>query len=75
MGFRYMLGLSQEKLALNAGIERTRLQRIEHGKRLPSGEEMEAIALSLASTVEECFPPQVALITDEDDMVERVSAL
>jgi transcriptional regulator with XRE-family HTH domain len=70
---RYMLCLSQKQLAREAMIERTRLQRIEHCRCVPSGEEKEFIALALASKVEECFPFESTPALDEGDMPEETA--
>lgn len=48
-------GLSQEKLALMAGVERAYLAKIESGKRNPTIDYLEKITLSLGHTLPEFF--------------------
>ncbi len=47
---RTMLGLSQEKLALKAEIDRTYLAGVEQGKRNPSIKSLEKIINALTGT-------------------------
>lgn len=52
---RNALGLSQEKLALKAEIDRTYLAGVESGKRNPSIKSMEKIINALGVTFGEFF--------------------
>lgn len=52
---RNALGLSQEKLALKAGIDRTYLAGVEQGKRNPSIKSLEKIINALEVTFSEFF--------------------
>lgn len=65
--FRKQLGLSQVRAAENSLVERTRFQRIESHKVMPTREEMEFIAEALASTVEGCFPPEGTASSGSDE--------
>lgn len=47
--------LTQERLALMVGIERSHLSRIESGDRNPSFDLLEKIAESLGTTLSELF--------------------
>lgn len=48
-------GLSQEKLALKADIDRTYLAGVEQGKRNPSLRSLEKIVIALEVTFQELF--------------------
>lgn len=52
---RIALGLSQEKLALKAEIDRTYLAGVEQGKRNPSIKSLEKIINALEVTFSEFF--------------------
>lgn len=52
---RNQMGLSQEKLALKAGIDRTYLAGIESGKRNATITSIEKIAVSLEVSMKEFF--------------------
>lgn len=52
---RIALGLSQEKLALKADIDRTYLAGVEQGKRNPSVKSLEKIINALGVTFGEFF--------------------
>ena len=52
---RKIKGLSQEKLALKADIDRTYLAGVEQGKRNASLKSLEKIIIALDITVEEFF--------------------
>jgi transcriptional regulator with XRE-family HTH domain len=55
---RKKLGLSQERLALAAGLDRTFVWKVEHGKRNPS--------------LESLFRVAAALRTEPDELVREV---
>jgi transcriptional regulator with XRE-family HTH domain len=55
---RKSLGLSQERLALAAGLDRTFVWKVEHGKRNPS--------------LESLFRVAAALRTEPDELVREV---
>ena len=53
--FRNKVGLSQEKLALKAEIDRTYLAGVEQGKRNPSLKSLEKIVKALEISFEDLF--------------------
>lgn len=53
--FRNTRGLSQEKLALKADIDRTYLAGVEQGKRNPSLKSLEKIVKALEISFEDLF--------------------
>ena len=52
---RLARGLSQEMLAVDAGIDRTYVSRLERGLENPSVAVLEKLARALASNIEEFF--------------------
>ena len=52
---RLARGLSQEKLAVDAGIDRTYVSRLERGLENPSVAVLEKLSRALASNIEEFF--------------------
>lgn len=54
---RIARGLSQEMLAVDAGIDRTYVSRLERGLENPSVAVLEKLARALASNIEEFFRP------------------
>lgn len=52
---REQTGLSQEALALNAGIDRTYVSGIERGVRNPSLKSMQRLAAELGITLDRVF--------------------
>jgi transcriptional regulator with XRE-family HTH domain len=52
---RLVRGLSQEMLAVDAGIDRTYVSRLERGLENPSVAVLEKLARALASNIEEFF--------------------
>ena len=52
---RVARGLSQEMLAVDAGIDRTYVSRLERGLENPSVAVLEKLARALASNIEELF--------------------
>ena len=53
--FRIGLGLSQEKLALKAGIDRTYINSVENGRRNISIINIEKLAIALNVHISELF--------------------
>ena len=52
---RIVKGISQEKLALKAGLDRTYMTSVENGKRNISIQNIEKIIVALETTFEEFF--------------------
>lgn len=52
---REQVGLSQEALALNAGVDRTYVSGIERGVRNPSLKSMQKLAVELDITLDKVF--------------------
>ena len=52
---RERVGLSQEMLALNAGVDRTYVSGIERGVRNPSLKSMQRLAAELEITLDQVF--------------------
>ena len=52
---REQFGLSQEALALNAGVDRTYVSGIERGVRNPSLKSMQRLAAELGITLDRVF--------------------
>jgi transcriptional regulator with XRE-family HTH domain len=58
---RVARGLSQEVLAVDAGIDRTYVSRLERGLENPSVAVLEKLARALSSNIEDLFrPPRAA---------------
>lgn len=55
---RHKLGFSQEKLALESGLDRTYVGGIERGERNPSLKNIARIAVALRVDIRTLFDPQ-----------------
>ena len=57
---RVRLGLSQEALAVDAGIDRTYVSRLERGLENPTVGVLERLSLALSSDIRDLFDPIAA---------------
>jgi transcriptional regulator with XRE-family HTH domain len=80
---RFNVGFTQEDLASITGILRTNISKYENGKRMPSIDELYAIADACASPISELLPEMVAttspamqtivqILTERPDVIPAV---
>ena len=57
--FRFFKGISQPLLALETGIQQSKISLIENNLLVPREEEKKKIADALGVSIEKLFPPQI----------------
>ena len=82
---RFHVGFTQEDLASVTGIGRTNISKYENGKRVPSIDELYAIADACACSVSELLPDVLTpspdmqaimrILTDRPDVIPTVLAV
>src|SRR5215208_1781827 len=69
---RFNVGFTQEDLATVTGILRTNISKYENGKRMPSIDELYAIADACACPISDLLPGVVGEITPDMQTIVRI---
>ena len=73
--FRQLRGWSQEKLALQAGLNPAFLGHLERGLNSPTITTLEKIVFALGITLEELFAEQIAHADKKQQAIDRIHVL